>query len=294
MPRYWLADDPKKCVRRTVCMKVANGNSARRRALAIRQRNKASHCWTGWRSCHWSWQLRWERSRRWRAVPKCDPRGISMPPRNATLLEEVHRSLTAAVRERRRAARLLDELNADVDAARRVFQAESDKRDQEQERVSEGAEAVGAAEREVLASIGALAEAYRQWCAAVVVLAPAAVPEVVPEISSWCEENMAATSPVRAAVDQAMENFHRGVASERAAKEQELRSAEEKLRVLSDEQERLSKGEHQPPPPPYTRDPESRRARDGAPFWMLCEFFEDVPAEHRAAIGAALQKCRRR
>src|SRR6266550_1837384 len=59
-------------------------------------------------------------------------------------------------------------------------------------------------EREVLASIGALAEAYRQWCATVVVLAPAAVPEVVPEISSWCEENMSATSPVRAAVDQAM------------------------------------------------------------------------------------------
>ena len=215
--------------------------------------------------------------------------GLMAETNNATLLEEVHRSLTAAVRERRRAARLLDELNADVDAARRVFQAESDKRDQEQERASEGAEAVGAAEREVLASIGALADAYRQWCAAVVVLAPAAVPEVVPEISSWCEENMAATSPVRAAVDQAMENFHRSVASERAAKEQELRSAEEKLRVLCDEQERLSKGEHQPPPPPYTRDPESRRARDGAPFWMLCEFFEHVPAEHRAAIEAAME-----
>jgi len=54
-----------------------------RRALAIRQRNKASHCWPGRRSCQWSWQLRWERSRHWRAVPKCDPHGISMPPRNA-------------------------------------------------------------------------------------------------------------------------------------------------------------------------------------------------------------------
>ena len=144
-------------------------------------------------------------------------------------------------------------------------------------------------EREVLASVGALAEAYRQWCSDIVVLEPAAVPEVVPDISSWCEENIAATSPVRAAVDQAMENFHGNVASERAAKEQELRSAEEKLRVLCDEQERLSKGEHQPPPPPYTRDPESRRARDGAPFWMLCEFCDHVPAEHRAAIEAAME-----
>src|SRR6266576_534922 len=208
---------------------------------------------------------------------------------NATDLEEVHRSLTKAVHERRRAARLLGKLNADVDAARQVLQSESDKHDQEQGRVSEAAEAVSAAEREVLGSVGALAAAYRQWCAAVRVLAPAAVPEVVPDISSWCEANIAATSPVRAAVDQAMENFHRGVASERAAKEQELRWAEENLRVLSDEQERLSKGEHQPPPPPYTRDPESRRARDGAPFWMLCDFFEHVPAEHRAAIEAAME-----
>jgi len=215
--------------------------------------------------------------------------GMIAETNNPTLLEEVHRSLTEAVRERRRAARLLGKLNADVDAARQVLQAESDKHDQEQGRVSEATEAVSTAEREVLGSVGALAEAYRQWCAAVRVLAPASVPEVVPDISSWCEENIAATSPVRAAVDQAMENFHRGVASERAAEEQELWSVEEKLRVLCDEQERLSKGEHQPPPPPYTRDPESRRARDGAPFWMLCEFFEHVPAEHRAAIEAAME-----
>ncbi len=215
--------------------------------------------------------------------------GMIAETNNPTLLEEVHRSLTEAVRERRRAARLLGKLNADVDAARQVLQAESDKHDQEQGWVSEAAETVSTAEREVLGSVGALAEAYRQWCAAVRVLAPASVPEVVPDISSWCEENIAATSPVRAAVDQAMENFHRGVASERAAEEQELWSVEEKLRVLCDEQERLSKGEHQPPPPPYTRDPESRRARDGAPFWMLCEFFEHVPAEHRAAIEAAME-----
>ena len=58
--------------------------------------------------------------------------GVMTETNNATPLEEVHHSLAEAVRERRRAARLLDELNADVDAARRVFQAESDKRDQEQ------------------------------------------------------------------------------------------------------------------------------------------------------------------
>ena len=215
--------------------------------------------------------------------------GVMVETTDATRLGEVHRSLAEAVRERRRSVRLLGELNAGVDALKRIFQAESEKRDQEQERVTEAAEAVSIAEREVLVSVGALAEAYRQWCASAVVLTPSPVPEVVPDISSWCEENIVATSPVRAAVDQAMEKFHRSVASVRAAKEQELRSAEEKLRVLSDEHERLSKGEHQPPPPPYTRDPESRRARDGAPFWMLCEFLEHVPAEHRAAIEAAME-----
>jgi uncharacterized protein (TIGR02680 family) len=203
--------------------------------------------------------------------------------------EEVQRSLGEAIQTRRRSVRLLGQLNAEVAAARQAFRAESDKRDQEQERVTEAAEALSAADQEVVVSVGTLAEAYRQWCAAVVVLSPATPPEVVPDIALWCEAAIDVASPVRAAVDQAMGKLQRVVASRRAAREQERGAVEEKLRALQDERERLLKGEHQPPPPPYTRDPESRRTSDGAPFWMLCEFLDEVPIEQRAAVEAAME-----
>src|SRR5207253_2198975 len=44
------------------------------------------------------------------------------------LIEEVQRSLDEAMQTRRRSVRLLSQLNADADAARRTFQAESDRR----------------------------------------------------------------------------------------------------------------------------------------------------------------------
>ncbi len=205
------------------------------------------------------------------------------------LIEEVQRSLDEAMQTRRRSVRLLSQLNADADAARRTFQAESDRRGEEQERVAEANEAARLADLEVAASVVALVEAYREWCAAAAVLAPAAAAEVVPDISGWCEANIDAASPVRRAVDQAFAEFQRRAASERAAREQQAGIVEEKLRALQDQKERLLKGEHQPPPPPYTRDPEARRTSDGAPFWALCEFSDHVPAEQRAAVEAAME-----
>ena len=209
--------------------------------------------------------------------------------RDPKLIEEVQRSLDEAIQTRRRSVRLLGQFNADVDAARRAFQAETDRCGEEQGRVAEATEAVRLLDREVAASAEALGDAYREWSAAAAVLAPAAALEVVPNISSWCEANIDAASPVRRAVDQAVAEFERRVATERAATQQQAASAREKLGAVQDEQERLLKGEHQPPPPPYTRDPEARRTSDGAPFWALCEFLDDVRAERQAAVEAAME-----
>ena len=208
---------------------------------------------------------------------------------DAKSVEGVQRSLSEVIQARRRAVRLLGQLNADVDAAMHAFRAVSDKRDQEQERVSEATEAVRAAGQGIADSVATLAEAYRTWWAALVVLTPATPAEVVSDISLWCEASIDAVNPVRAAVDQAMGKFQRTTASERAAREQERDTAEQRLRGLLEERERLLKGEHQPPPAPYTRDAESRRTTDGAPFWMLCEFLDDVQVEQRAAVEAALE-----
>jgi len=202
---------------------------------------------------------------------------------NATLLEEVHRSLTEAVRERRRAARLLGKLNADVDAERQVLQAESDKHDQEQGRVSEAAEAVSAAERESLVRLAHWAEAYRQWCAAVVVLAPASVPEVVPDISSWCEENIAATSPVRAAW---IRRWRTSTAAWHPSGQQKSRNCgrlKKSCAYFATNRNGFRKVSISLRHRRIRAIRISPRAR-WAPFWMLCEFFEHVPAEHRARL----------
>ena len=216
-------------------------------------------------------------------------RGDVLQTDDMTRLEKSQRTLDEVARKRRQSIRVLESLNAGVEAARRVLQSETQKRDQEEERVFEAVAAVDASEKVVATSVNELAEAYRQWHASVTVLIPAGPTEVVPAIQSWCDDDIASTSPVRSAVTSALAELTSALAIDRAEKKQELRAAEETVRLLREEHERLSKGEHQPPPEPHTREAGLRSQRPGAPLWMLCEFLDPVPADVRAGVEAALE-----
>ena len=58
---------------------------------------------------------------------------------------------------------------------------------------------------------------------------------------------------------------------------------------LTAEIERLKAGGHDAPPAPYTRDPQVRGTRPGAPLWKVTDFAPGVPEGHRAGLEAALE-----
>jgi len=59
--------------------------------------------------------------------------------------------------------------------------------------------------------------------------------------------------------------------------------------ALEDERERLESGIDTVPPLPYTRAPDARNVRPGAPLWQLVDFRDSIPAQQRAGLEAALE-----
>ena len=70
------------------------------------------------------------------------------------------------------------------------------------------------------------------------------------------------------------------------ARAEELRAA---LEELEREIDQLRSGAHPTPPAPYTRDPNAREGRLGAPLWRLVDFRDDIASDARAGIEAALE-----
>ena len=68
-----------------------------------------------------------------------------------------------------------------------------------------------------------------------------------------------------------------------------LEAAETALADLVQQRERLQRGEHDPPPIPYTRLAGVRDGRSGAPLWRVVDFHEGVGEADRAGLEAALE-----
>lgn len=208
---------------------------------------------------------------------------------DVTRLDNAGQRLVELVRNCRKAARTIRDLNAAVHSASQAQQAASARLDEEAGRCAEAAEMSGEGEQSFLRAVHELAESYRSWRASAVTLPLPSDAELLPAIQTWCDDQLAGPGPVGAAVAQALAALQRLLAAERAARQQDLEAVIGQLRIVEEERARLVKGQHQPPPPPYTRGPVSREARAGAAFWTLCEFRDEVSPKHRASIEAALE-----
>jgi hypothetical protein len=79
------------------------------------------------------------------------------------------------------------------------------------------------------------------------------------------------------------------LAGARALALAELEAAEKALADLVEQRERLQRGEHDPPPVPYTRPADVRDDRAGAPLWQAVDFHEGMGEADRAGLEAALE-----
>jgi uncharacterized protein (TIGR02680 family) len=179
------------------------------------------------------------------------------------LAERAARAAGRLAAERRR----LDELAAE--------------RDQAAERRQAVEEAVAAAGR-------ALLDAWRSHAAELTELRLPDPDETLTALAGWTGtldgENPALT--ILTAVGCAARNR---LAEARARAFAELEAAEKALADLVEQRERLQRGEHDPPPVPYTRPADVRDGRSGAPLWQVVDFHEGVGEADRAGLEAALE-----
>jgi uncharacterized protein (TIGR02680 family) len=216
-------------------------------------------------------------------------RAAVLQPQDRSLIDDAESSLNKTIEARRAGSRLLRGLNDEIGVSTRAWQQTLDRRDEQKGRLAESISVLQTSQDAVSQALKDLSVAYRDWCGSLALLTSATPVDIVPVIASWSDGSIGTAGPVRLAVEQAVNQFRRRIAVERAAKSAELGEQRESLQGMTDERDRLLSGQHQRPPSPYTRDERSRLDRAGAPFWKLCEFAEAVPDDHRAAIEAALE-----
>jgi uncharacterized protein (TIGR02680 family) len=203
-------------------------------------------------------------------------------------LAALRRALEALLEERRRALRRLRALGEDLrraDSALEAAEASAGELGLEVEEAARAQQDAGAAREE---AVRGLVEAYRAWVARCRAVAPPTAEAIVDALVTWADEP-SGRGPIAVAVSTSLATALEGLAAERASAAARLREVRDRLRSWREERDRLASGAHRPPPPPPTRDEEGRRSRPGAPLWGLVDFADEVPAEARAGLEAALE-----
>ncbi len=110
----------------------------------------------------------------------------------------------------------------------------------------------------------------------------------VDALGMWVE-SLAGDHPLQSALLCAHQQAIARLAAEEAAAEHERRLIGDERAALDLERESLLAGAHPVPPAPYTRAPDVRLERPGAPLWQLLDFRDHVPDAERAGLEAALE-----
>ncbi len=185
--------------------------------------------------------------------------------RDAEVLAKCEGVLSEARRVAEGAERSRDLCQSDLDSAR----------EDEQEK--------GRSAGQVRARWGREVEAWATGCR---VLGLPSLDELLPEADAWAED-AEGRSPVAVAAAEAHAVATREFASERG----DLRASRGPLAegngTKRSEVERLREGGNAPPRPSVTRTRDASRA--GAPLWALCSFADELGAEARAGLEAALE-----
>lgn len=100
---------------------------------------------------------------------------------------------------------------------------------------------------------------------------------------------MHSDNPAQRLLQAAQQRANQRLAERSVLLDGRRRALEEERRNLEDERSRLEAGIDTVPPLPYTRSPDARNARQGAPLWHLVDFRDAVTVAQRAGLEAAIE-----
>ncbi|NYH77246.1 uncharacterized protein (TIGR02680 family) [Actinopolyspora biskrensis] len=110
----------------------------------------------------------------------------------------------------------------------------------------------------------------------------------IAELELWVE-TLDGANPATTAANTAGHSTTNELARADAELQAQQHSYQLRRTELTDEIDRLERGEDTTPPTPYTRDHAARVDRDGAPLWRLVDFTDEISWADRAGIEAALE-----
>jgi uncharacterized protein (TIGR02680 family) len=111
---------------------------------------------------------------------------------------------------------------------------------------------------------------------------------VFASLEAWLE-TLAGENPLESAVSAAGRDAARRIERAQVQASASAEQARSILGELEQEIDELDSGRQSAPPTPYTRGPETRKQRAGAPLWQLVDFRKDVAPGDRAGIEGALE-----
>ena len=150
------------------------------------------------------------------------------------------------------------------------------------------AEACRAAEEALAAAARALIDEWRGHADGLAEAQLADHDEVLAALEEWTD-TLAGANPARVALTTAGAAARNRLAEARAQALARLQAAKEALAELVRQRDRLERGEHEQPPPPYTRATGARDGRAGAPLWQVTDFRKGVGEGEQAGLEAALE-----
>ena len=231
-----------------------------------------------------------------------DPRLTLAPERLADLApRELDRADTALARvlaERAEQVGTVRRRLDEVDAARGEHRRCEQLRDERKTVFDDALATREAADAAVDGEATAHVEAWSRHAATLVRLALAA-PLPLEALAQWAR-SLDGEDPLRTALLEIREQQRASLADQRAAIGWQRNEARARITALEAEHQSLASGDAPLPPAPHTRNPALRDptlgdsalgdpALPGAPFWQLVDFRDDVPAERRAGLEAALE-----
>ena len=204
--------------------------------------------------------------------------------------EGARASLRALVVERREQIRLLDSRRAEVT---RAEDRHGQCREIQAERRDEAETASGRrtqADADVDQKGRALVESWERHFESLQQLDVGAEEgaATLASLAEWVVD-MEDDNPAARALQAAQLRTSQRLAERGAVLADQRGALEEERQSLEEERRRLDAGFDAAPPAPYTRAPQIRDGREGAPFWQLVDFRDHVATPQRAGLEAALE-----
>jgi uncharacterized protein (TIGR02680 family) len=208
----------------------------------------------------------------------------------ARSFEAADRELHAVVAGRREQIGLLRDRHAEAQKAEAVHAQNRQLRDERQLDADTAEARRRAADAEVDRSGRILVEHWQRHLEELTILTVDSneVAFALDALAEWVVA-MDGDNPGRRALQIAQQRATERLAERNALLASRRQSLASEVSALEDERARLEAGVDATPPLPYTRSPDARHARKGAPLWHLVDFRDSVTERERAGLEAALE-----